>query len=97
MQIQPSDPPKNPIVIALTSFLLFGGVGQIQFGQTKKGIIIIVATLMLLPVGVGFIIWIAGTIDAYMMAVKLQNGEAIGDMQWFWDNQSLNLKCIFAA
>ena len=86
MQIQPSYPPKNPVVITIISSLLFGGVGQVQLGQTKKGIIIIILTLMLLPVGVGFIIWIGGIIDAYMMADKLQKGEAIGDMQWFWEN-----------
>ena len=42
-QIQPSDPPKNPIIAAVLSFLLLGGVGQIYLGQTKKGVIIIVA------------------------------------------------------
>jgi TM2 domain-containing membrane protein YozV len=84
-QIQPSDPPKNPIIAAVLSLILLGGVGQIYLGQTKKGIIIIVVTLLLSCVGIGFIIWIVGIIDAYIMADKLQKGEAIGDMQWFWE------------
>jgi TM2 domain-containing membrane protein YozV len=85
-QIQPSDPPKNPIVAAILSLFLLGGVGQIYLGQTKKGIIIIVATLVLSCIGIGVVIPIVGAIDAYMMADKLQKGEAIGDMQWFWEN-----------
>ena len=85
MQIQPSDPPKNPIIAAVLSLLLLGGVGQMYLGQTKKGIIIIVATVVLSCVGIGVIIPILGTIDAYMLADKLQKGETIGDMQWFWE------------
>jgi len=85
-QIQPSDPPKNPIVAAVLSFILLGGVGQIYLGQTKKGIIIMVVTLILSCIGIGLITWIVGVVDAYIMADKLQKGEAIGDMQWFWES-----------
>ena len=85
-QIQPSDPPKNAILAAILSFLLFGGVGQMYLGQTKKGIILIVGTIVLSCVGVGFIVWILGVIDAYMVGDKLQKGEAVGDMQWFWES-----------
>lgn len=85
-QIHPSDPPKNPIIAALLSFILLGGVGQIYLGQTKKGIIIVVVTLILSCVGIGLITWIVGVIDAYIMADKLQKGETIGDMQWFWES-----------
>lgn len=85
-QIQPGDPPKNPIVAALLSFILLGGVGQIYLGQTKKGIIIMAVTLILSCIGIGLITWIVGVVDAYIMADKLQKGEAIGDMQWFWES-----------
>ena len=83
--IQPSDPPKNPIIAALLSFFLFGGVGHLYLGQQKKGIILIVATLVLAWVGIGCFIPILGAIDAYMIADKLQKGQPVGDMQWFWD------------
>ncbi len=85
-QIHPSDPPKNPIIAAVLSFILLGGVGQIYLGQTKKGIIIVVVTLILSCIGIGLITWIVGVIDAYIMADKLQKGETIGDMQWFWES-----------
>ena len=86
MQIQPSDPPKNAIVAAILSLILLGGVGQMYLGQTKKGIIIIVATIILSCVGIGLVLPILGAVDAYMLADKLQKGESIGDMQWFWDS-----------
>ena len=87
-QIQPSDPPKNPIIAAILSLILFGGVGQLYLGQQKKGIILIVVWVLgWCSFGViTTIAAIVGAIDAYMMADKLQNGEAIGDMQWFWES-----------
>ena len=85
MQIQPSNPPKNSIIAAILSLLLLEGVGQIYLGQTKKGIIIIVASIILSCVGIGLVIPILGAVDAYMLSEKLKNGESIGDMQWFWE------------
>ena len=85
MQIQPSNPPKNSIIAAILSLLLLGGVDQIYLGQTKKGIIIIVASIILSCVGIGLVIPILGAVDAYMLSEKLKNGESIGDMQWFWE------------
>lgn len=86
MQIEPSDPPKNPIIAAILSLLLLGGVGQLYLGQTKKGVILIVVTVVLSCVGIGLIVPVIGAVDAYMLADKLQKGESIGDMQWFWEN-----------
>ena len=86
--IQPSDPPKNPIVAAVLSLIVLGGVGQIYLGQQKKGIILIVAWVLgWCTFGVlTSVAAIVGAIDAYMLADKLQKGQAIGDMQWFWEN-----------
>ena len=86
MTIQPSDPPKSPVVAAVLSLFLLGGAGQIYLGQQKKGIILVVATLLLSCIGIGFVIWIVGVIDAYILADKLQKGQPIGDMQWFWES-----------
>ena len=86
MQIQPSTPPKNPIIAAVLSLLLLGGVGQMYIGQMKKGVILIVGTVVLSCIGIGVIIPVLGAVDAYMLADKLQKGGAIGDMQWFWES-----------
>jgi len=83
-QIPPSDPPKDPVIAAVLSVLLLGGVGQMYLGQTKKGIILIVATVVLSCVGVGFVIPFVGAYDAYVIGNKLKSGKSVGDMEFFW-------------
>jgi TM2 domain-containing membrane protein YozV len=87
-QINPTDPPKNAIIAAVLSLLLFGGVGQLYLGQQKKGIILIVAWLVfwLVPCVGPLIASIIGAIDAFVIGDKLQKGQSVGDMQWFWEN-----------
>ena len=63
---------------------LLGGVGQIYLGQQKKGIIIIVATVLLACVGIGALIPFVGAYDAYVIGNKLKEGKAVGDMEFFW-------------
>ncbi len=84
--INPTQPPKSPVLIGLLSIFLLGGVGQIQLGQTKKGLLLIIGTLLLLPFAIGVFVWILGAVDAYFMATKLQAGQSIGDMGWFWQS-----------
>jgi TM2 domain-containing membrane protein YozV len=83
-QIPPSNPPKDPIIAAVLSLLLFGGAGQIYLGQQKKGIILIVASILLYCIGLGWIVQLAGTYDAYVLANKLKEGKSVGDMEFFW-------------
>ena len=74
-----SKPDTNPIIPAVLNLFLFGGVGYLMMGQQKKGIISIVATLLLYCVGIGFIIpWITAY-DAYLLGQKLQSGQSIGE------------------
>jgi TM2 domain-containing membrane protein YozV len=84
-QIRPSDPPKNPFLAALLSLILLGGVGQIYLGQQKKGIIILITAFLLDFVCFGVFIHILGALDAYTLADKLQKGQLVGDMEWFWE------------
>ena len=84
-QIPPASPPKDPVIALILSLVLAGGAGQIYLGQQTKGIVIIVATLLLSCIGIGFIIWILGIIDAYQIATMLKNGQSVGDWQFFWE------------
>ncbi len=83
-QIQPSTPPKDPIIAAVLSLLLLGGVGQLYLGQQKKGIILIVATVVLACVGIGLLLPLVGAYDAYVIGQRLKSGKAVGDMEFFW-------------
>ncbi len=83
-QVQPSNPPKDPIIAAVLSGLILGGVGQLYLGQQKKGIILIVACVVLYCVALGWVVQLAGAYDAYVIGTKLKNGQAVGDMEFFW-------------
>ncbi len=85
--IQPTTPPKDPILTVVLSLILAGGAGQIYLGQVKKGILLIVGTVVGMPLcGVGIIIYAIGVIDAYRIAKKLQGGQPVGDMEFFWES-----------
>ena len=83
-QIPPSNPPKDPIIAAVLSVFLLGGVGQIWLGQQKKGIILIVACVVTYCVGLGWIVQLVGAYDAYVIGNKLKEGKSVGDMEFFW-------------
>jgi len=74
-----SKPDTNPIVVALANLVCCGiPVGYFMMGQSKKGIMTLIGTLVLSMFGIGFIIpWIAAY-DAYLLGQKLQSGESIG-------------------
>jgi len=85
-QVQPATPPKDPVIALILSLLLAGGAGQIYLGQTTKGIVIIVVTVLLYcAFGLGAILNIVGAIDAYQLATKLKNGQSVGEWQFFWE------------
>ena len=72
-------PDTNPVVVGILNLFLLGGVGYLMMGQQKKGIMSIVATLLLSCMGIGMIIpWITAY-DAYLLGQKLQAGEAVGE------------------
>ena len=85
--IQPSNPPKDPIIAAVLSAIVLGGVGQLYLGQQKKGIILIVASVVLWCIGMGWVVQLAGAYDAYVIGTKLKNGQPVGDMEFFWQAQ----------
>lgn len=74
---------RNPTVAVLLSLFLFSGSGQIYLGQIKKGLLLIGLTLFLWIFGSGWLVTIAGTLDAYILAKKLRKGQPIGEWTFF--------------
>ncbi len=85
--IQPSQPPKDPILVCILNLLVLGGVGYIIMGQKTKGIIAMVAWLILLvPPSCGSlsaVVAVVAAIDGYLQAQQLQQGKPIGQWTWF--------------
>lgn len=90
--VTPDQCKLQPIVAAICSFLLVG-LGQMINGQTVKGIVMLVGTMVgggiltLLTLGLfAFVcplIWIASALDAYFCAKKLEEGHSIGAWSFF--------------
>jgi len=81
--IQPSSTPRVPLIMALLSGLVLTGLGQMLLGQVAKGLVFLFGSIVLAIFTMGlslFITWPAVAIDAYMVARKLERGEAV--TQW---------------
>jgi len=80
--IYPRNPPLSPHLALLS--LLLPGVPQMVFGQTLKGIAILVVFIFGVPTGIiALAVLAASLIDAYMVGMTLQKGKPIGQWQVF--------------
>ncbi len=79
-----SKPDANPVVALILTWFVFGLGHMIVNGQTNKWIWTLVMTLVgyVLCFIPGFIIGILSVIDAYQTAVRLKNGETIGQNEY---------------
>ena len=88
--VYPTTPPKDPILILVLNLLLLGGVGYIIMGQKMKGIVAIVASLVIgVPTcgaGAG-LVCIVAAIDGYMQAQQLQAGHPVAQWTFFNDHR----------
>ncbi len=86
--VQPSNPPKNPFLMAFLSFLITG-LGQMILGQVAKGVVILVGTITVVIVTGGLAAPIAPFVsifsicDAFAIAKKLKAGKAVGKWEFF--------------
>lgn len=88
--VYPTTPPKDPILVLVLNLLLAGGVGYIIIGQKMKGIVAIVAWVILLFVTCGAgsgLIGIVAAIDGYLQAQQLQQGHPVGEWTFFNDHR----------
>ena len=88
--VLPTTPPKDPILVLVLNLLVAGGVGYIIMGQKTKGIVAIVAYVILLFVTCGAgsgLVAIVAAIDGYLQAQQLQQGKPVGQWTWFNDHR----------
>ena len=88
--VYPSQPPKDPVLVCVLNLLVLGGVGYIIMGQKMKGIVAIVAWLILLIPTCGTlsgVVAVAAAVDGYLQAEQLKQGKTLG--QWTWFQQHL--------
>lgn len=84
--VYPSNPPKDPVLMAILSGCCIAGLGQIVLGQVIKGFIIMLVSMVVAVVTFGisiFITWPLGALDAYQIAVKLKAGKPVGQWEFF--------------
>ncbi len=69
--------------------VLLIGLGQIILGQTAKGIVILVGSILFVICTCGYgiflapIVWLISGLDAYKIATKLKQGDAVGSWEFF--------------
>jgi TM2 domain-containing membrane protein YozV/RNA polymerase subunit RPABC4/transcription elongation factor Spt4 len=82
--VYPSNPPKSPGVAVILS-CFFCGAGQIYLGQVTKGLVLLVSCFLLVYSAGPFplAINIATMIDAYTIGKKLENGQPVGQWEFF--------------
>jgi hypothetical protein len=87
--VYPTNPPKDPILVAVLNLIVAGGVGYIIMGQKTKGIVAIVIWLVgLVLCGIpSMIVSLVGAIDGYLQAQQLQQGKPVGQWTFFNDHR----------
>jgi predicted Zn finger-like uncharacterized protein len=81
--IYPQKIPVSPVLVALLSGCCFAGLGQMVLGQAVKGIVLLLANIVLAVVTMGISTLISFPLlglDAYLVARKLQSGQPV--TQW---------------
>ena len=84
--VYPSDPPKDPLLMALLSGCCIAGLGHMVLGQTIKGVMVLIGTILITLATAGvaaFILWPMSGLDAYLIAKKLKNGRRVGQWECF--------------
>ena len=88
--IQPQQPPKDPIIILVLNLIVAGCLGYFMIGQKMKGIIALIAWLVLIipTCGAGSgLIAVVAAIDGFMQATALKEGHPIAEWTFFNDHR----------
>lgn len=77
---------NHVLIVVLLSIFIGGWVGNIMNGQVTKGIVVLVANILLGVVTCGFaliITWPVSLIDAILGARKVEQGHKLGEWEMF--------------
>lgn len=83
--VTPDKRKTSPVVAAVLSVLLVG-LGQMLNGQLAKGLVMLVAALVIGAITGGIvapIVWAISAIDAYRCCKKLESGMSIAAFSFF--------------
>lgn len=74
----------SPVVALIANWFVFGILGYILIGQTKKGIMVVVATIIgsflcFLP---GMVIAILALVDVFLTAQAIEKGEEVDENEY---------------
>lgn len=78
-----SDPPKDPMLMAVLSGCTVPWIGQMLMGQKTKGIVMMLVTVVSVFAIVGIFLWPVAAVDAYKIGKKLKEGKAVGEWEFF--------------
>lgn len=84
--ISPNATARDPLVMALLSGCCLAGLGQIVLGQVGKGLVMMLVSVLVAVITMGFgalLMWPMMAIDAYMVAKRLQEGDSVGLWEFF--------------
>ncbi|HXG57921.1 MAG TPA: hypothetical protein VNL91_02770 [Thermoanaerobaculia bacterium] len=88
--VHPTQPPKDPVLVLVLNLLVAGCVGYFIIGQKTKGIVALIAWIVLLPLTCGAgsgLLAIVAAIDGYLQAQLLQKGTPVGQWTFFNDHR----------
>lgn len=84
--IHPPDQPRSPLLMAMLSGCCIAGLGQMVLGQVVKGVAVLIGSVVLAVVTAGIsalVVWPLMGLDAYLIAKKLQTGQAVTEWESF--------------
>lgn len=88
--IYPGPNPRDPVMMGLLGGCCLPGLAQILVGQVSKGVVMLIVWVTLgwgVGIFTGFVSLLAvhllAGIDAYLIAKKLQAGQAVGEWEFF--------------
>lgn len=64
---------EKSMTIALLMSVIIPGTGTMYNGKVGKGVIVLVASILLMPILIGLVVWIYGIVDAYNLTEENNN------------------------